>query len=103
MSRRKIKRSLTGEEKMAKRLKKMLSKPISPRGKMMEQLQHERNELIQERANIVGDMIADGKLDPYKIDNYKYISGMARELGWTTGALVRAIIKAHVAERVRNE
>lgn len=74
-------------------------------GRMIEQsaLMARRLKNREDDANIVGDLIAEDKLDPYKINDYKYLSGIARPLGWSVGRVQRALETAGVAKKVRKE
>jgi hypothetical protein len=54
-----------------------------------------------EDSDIVENLIAEGKMDAYKIEDYKYVAGKARELGWSMGRLQNAISLANVIDVVR--
>ena len=52
---------------------------------------------------IVEDLIADEKLDTEKIDDYKHIQSVAKEIGWSTSKLSQAIEVAGIKEMIKNE
>jgi hypothetical protein len=61
----------------------------------------ERANRKEEEANKVGDLIADGKFDPDRIEDYNYVAAMAREIGWSVGRLKNAIKEARVEEVIK--
>ena len=62
---------------------------------------YNKNKEKQDQEKIViEDMIADGKLEPEKIEDTKYICALAHEMDWTVHQLNRAIRNAKVREEL---
>lgn len=56
-----------------------------------------------EDAKRVVELIVDGTLDPYQINDYKHVKAVARTLDWSAHRMFKAIEAAEVAEVVKNE
>lgn len=95
MSRRKIKRD--------KRIKTPKVVSVSPRGALIEQLMKSRAKERQTELETIEKLIAEDKLDPYKINDYTYLRTVAIDMEWSIGRLKRAIKNANVAEAVKAE
>lgn len=57
----------------------------------------------REDADKVTDLILEGTLDPYKIEDYKHVKSVARTLDWSAHRMFKAIELADVAQMVKNE
>ena len=60
-------------------------------------------EICKTDLSAVEKLIAEDKLDPYKIDDYQYLRTLAEDIGWSVGRLKRAIANARVEEVVKAE
>jgi hypothetical protein len=76
---------------------------VSPRAMMESTLASERAAEREEETSTVERLIIEDKLDPYRIDDYKYLRAVARDVGWSIGRLRRAVKNAKVAEAVEDE
>jgi len=54
-------------------------------------------------AEKIEDLIVDGVLDPYQIEDYKHIKAAARTLNWSAHKMFQAIEFADVASVIKNE
>jgi hypothetical protein len=68
---------------------------------MKQSLAVQRDEKRTQDATVIGDMIADDKINCERIDEHKYIKNLANELGWTVGRTNKAINDTHVREVIR--
>ena len=88
---------------LSNRKKRHRVPPISGRHLELAALMSRRAELRRKDADVIGDMIADDKLDPYKVEDYKYVNTVAKSLGWSVSRVFRAIEKAEVGRKVKEE
>lgn len=77
--------------------------PISPRAAMENILMGERAAEREKEVSAVEKLIIEDKLDPYRIDDYRYLRAAAEDIGWSIGRLRKAIRNAKVAEAVEDE
>ena len=62
-----------------------------------------RGEKRQKDAEELGDFIADGKLDPYRLKEHSYLSFAAREINWSTNRLKETIELINLDKLIEKE
>jgi len=84
-------------------IKKALPDQVSPKAVLMSKLFLEREKQKQNDALFFGTEIATGKIDPYRLDNYKYKQEIAASLKWSVGRVNKAIKESKVEEVMKQE
>lgn len=94
MSQKKIRTMKTKKPKMLE---------TSPREVLMAELRTRRNLDRTLEAQELGDAIADGRIDPKQLEDYKYIMKASKEMGWSVGRLSKAIERINIRQLIKDE
>lgn len=70
---------------------------------MLGQQGKELSEKVKADREDVINLIVAEELDPYRIEDYKYVKSIALKLDWPVNRLFKAIEAANVKEIVENE